>query len=78
MVAPFAGAWIEIKLMLTRTKWLTVAPVAGAWIEITSWATCARLASVAPFAGAWIGIQLAHTLVWAMLRRPLCRSVNED
>ena len=34
MVAPFAGAWIEIQPYLGRQKFGTVAPFAGAWIEI--------------------------------------------
>ena len=33
-VAPFAGAWIEIRLSATTVTGLTVAPFAGAWIEI--------------------------------------------
>ena len=33
-VAPFAGAWIEIKAVLLIQKSPTVAPFAGAWIEI--------------------------------------------
>ena len=34
VVAPFAGAWIEIQPYLGRQKFGTVAPFAGAWIEI--------------------------------------------
>ena len=34
MVAPFAGAWIEIGIMLAIISYLLVAPFAGAWIEI--------------------------------------------
>ena len=34
-VAPFAGAWIEIKVDGYGDKKLDVAPFAGAWIEIT-------------------------------------------
>ena len=33
-VAPLAGAWIEIFLILSRYKFFSVAPLAGAWIEI--------------------------------------------
>ena len=33
-VAPFAGAWIEIELVMTSVNGLHVAPFAGAWIEI--------------------------------------------
>ena len=36
MVAPFAGAWIEIKSKLQIKQRAKVAPFAGAWIEITS------------------------------------------
>ena len=34
VVAPFAGAWIEIILLLPGQDILNVAPFAGAWIEI--------------------------------------------
>ena len=34
MVAPLAGAWIEIPLEVSTPKTLYVAPLAGAWIEI--------------------------------------------
>ena len=34
LVAPHAGAWIEIVLVIIRGKLLPVAPHAGAWIEI--------------------------------------------
>ena len=34
MVAPFAGAWIEIKSKLQIKQRANVAPFAGAWIEI--------------------------------------------
>ena len=33
-VAPYAGAWIEIKKLLNSYKPDEVAPYAGAWIEI--------------------------------------------
>ena len=33
-VAPFAGAWIEIQVLLPVLCTLRVAPFAGAWIEI--------------------------------------------
>ena len=39
VVAPFAGAWIEISVAVTSVTFLSVAPFAGAWIEIQeSWA----------------------------------------
>ena len=34
IVAPFAGAWIEINLNSTVCIFNYVAPFAGAWIEI--------------------------------------------
>ena len=35
MVAPLAGAWIEIQIDLTpELRAMAVAPLAGAWIEI--------------------------------------------
>ena len=34
VVAPFAGAWIEIKLPEQMRQKLIVAPFAGAWIEM--------------------------------------------
>ena len=34
MVAPFAGAWIEIVLCYVKEVRNGVAPFAGAWIEI--------------------------------------------
>ena len=35
-VAPFTGAWIEIRLSSTESKGQVVAPFTGAWIEILS------------------------------------------
>ena len=34
VVAPFAGAWIEISKAIGRSDRCLVAPFAGAWIEI--------------------------------------------
>ena len=34
MVAPFTGAWIEIKGTIFPLKSVSVAPFTGAWIEI--------------------------------------------
>ena len=34
MVTPFAGVWIEIRLILRSIKDLIVTPFAGVWIEI--------------------------------------------
>ena len=55
-VAPFAGAWIEIKSPRYTPFHLLVAPFAGAWIEIFPVRLLPRPTTVAPFAGAWIEI----------------------
>ena len=56
IVAPFAGAWIEIESMDNDTLMHAVAPFAGAWIEIHSCLHGRKYDTVAPFAGAWIEI----------------------
>ena len=57
MVAPHAGAWIEIHRRPHRTNAaIVVAPHAGAWIEILPSCPWSRASSVAPHAGAWIEI----------------------
>ena len=56
MVAPFAGAWIEIALIFRTMCGILVAPFAGAWIEISNPGDMAKAGNVAPFAGAWIEI----------------------
>ena len=33
-VAPFTGAWIEIRVARRRSVWSPVAPFTGAWIEM--------------------------------------------
>ena len=45
LVAPFAGAWIEIEIRALSGDTKSVAPFAGAWIEIAfsiSTRTCSR------------------------------------
>ena len=56
MVAPFAGAWIEINHCQVHRQKKKVAPFAGAWIEISESAFTSVSDLVAPFAGAWIEI----------------------
>ena len=59
-VAPLAGAWIEIPLILdTSLIHHQVAPLAGAWIEILIITGSPSASSVAPLAGAWIEIIFA-------------------
>ena len=57
MVAPFAGAWIEIKEEQRQNTHELVAPFAGAWIEIDIFQFLSKKVVVAPFAGAWIEIE---------------------
>ena len=56
LVAPFAGAWIEIRREQKPRKVKGVAPFAGAWIEIVCITSTDYPGEVAPFAGAWIEI----------------------
>ena len=54
LVAPLAGAWIEISPALYTSTAANVAPLAGAWIEIAALFFTAVPIPVAPLAGAWI------------------------
>ena len=54
LVAPFAGAWIEIVYCPVMWGSVLVAPFAGAWIEMALKQWKSRSITVAPFAGAWI------------------------
>ena len=58
MVAPFAGAWIEMENYRGWRDLQCVAPFAGAWIEILTRGNFLLGVIVAPFAGAWIEILL--------------------
>ena len=58
LVAPYAGAWIEMPKTQSASRAWSVAPYAGAWIEITAAGTAHRSCLVAPYAGAWIEINL--------------------
>ena len=71
MVAPLAGAWIEIHRRLEKASRELVAPLAGAWIEINPWLWCRRKSRVAPLAGAWIEIGSSCWSFWAMPVAPL-------
>ena len=63
VVAPFAGAWIEIDHTAAVIHVLRVAPFAGAWIEIPEMLNRCATGLVAPFAGAWIEIPVIVTAV---------------
>ena len=56
LVAPFAGAWIEIAVPRPNSCFYLVAPFAGAWIEMPCKLFAIEIVIVAPFAGAWIEI----------------------
>ena len=72
IVAPFAGAWIEILVFREVLLHSPVAPFAGAWIEIENLSVDTRRGQyVAPFAGAWIEIRLSLSNQGGILRRTL-------
>ena len=56
IVAPHAGAWIEISRRSENTQGSPVAPHAGAWIEIRRFSQPQAATRVAPMRGAWIEI----------------------
>ena len=62
-VAPFTGAWIEIRTTGTPGCASTVAPFTGAWIEICLDQPPQSSSRVAPFTGAWIEILIGAWLV---------------
>ena len=59
LVAPHAGAWIEMRIPVYLLILRCVAPHAGAWIEISIDTAFSNSEIVAPHAGAWIEIVLA-------------------
>ena len=59
LVAPYAGAWIEMTVIMGRLPPSLVAPYAGAWIEIRRDRKDHRGDKVAPYAGAWIEIYMS-------------------
>ena len=61
LVAPLAGAWIEIGVWGVSRSWVQiVAPLAGAWIEMHKLRGKNSDLLVAPLAGAWIEILCSH------------------
>ncbi len=76
LVAPYAGAWIEIVSSAEPSPTAGVAPYAGAWIEILFNAFNSGDIKVAPYAGAWIEIPKKSTSCMHNRRRSLCRSVD--
>ena len=55
-VAPFVGAWIEIRIIRVNIELIGVAPFVGAWIEMGLYKCILNNLAVAPFVGAWIEI----------------------
>ncbi len=76
VVAPYAGAWIEILLLRMLCKVHNVAPYAEAWIEITPRMEIHYIRYVAPYAGAWIEIPLCQRQLLHKSRRSLRGSVD--
>ena len=67
IVAPLAGAWIEISILTINHLLLSVAPLAGAWIEMNHFQDICPGCMVAPLAGAWI--EIYATAVSGLRRR---------
>ena len=66
VVAPFTGAWIEMRKQSELMSRKSVAPFTGAWIEISEGYKVTSKAKVAPFTGAWIEI-FDHKIQLAVL-----------
>ncbi len=76
MVAPFAGAWIEIALELAYPFNYLVAPFAGAWIEISSgWLSLTWLSSL-PSRERGLKYQEDLNILLRLFRRSLRGSVD--
>ena len=76
LVAPSAGAWIEITTSLILMSARIVAPSAGAWIEIDANGVCCDAGRVAPSAGAWIEMSVSGSFVSSSRSRSLRGSVD--
>ena len=76
LVAPLAGAWIEIGKSVYDKALISVAPLAGAWIEIADVDVFSNLVLVAPLAGAWIEIEMLWEKYGGKYSRSPCGSVD--
>ncbi len=76
LVAPRAGAWIEIDFGVYTVPLFRVAPRAGAWIEIDQRHRQRHCSLVAPRAGAWIEMLILPSLASDFLCRSPCGSVD--
>ena len=70
-VAPYTGAWIEIRRFDIPLRTLEVAPYTGAWIEINYQSCSLFLQVVAPYTGAWIEIVITYYHCFTQYRRTL-------
>ena len=71
LVAPFAGAWIEMASDAPNFTYDKVAPFTGAWIEMIITNAASGLKSVAPFTGAWIEMRRWRlTAAWILRVAP--------
>ena len=75
-VAPHAGAWIEMRKIISLRTISCVAPHAGAWIEIFACGEYGDKNLVAPHAGAWIEMGLDKAAQSASNSRSPCGSVD--
>ena len=76
VVAPLAGAWIEIIYTGRKIYQRDVAPLAGAWIEMNTHRQKQMWICVAPLAGAWIEIYLSNIILLIGGGRSPCGSVD--
>ena len=76
IVAPYAGAWIEMLMPTSNKQMELVAPYAGAWIEMEKWKRSRKAYVVAPYAGAWIEIQENLDYILKQGSRSLCGGVD--
>ena len=76
LVAPYAGAWIEIYKPSSVKHHVSVAPYAGAWIEMCIIRTPSIFTLVAPYAGAWIEINVLTSMPLDSKGRSLRGSVD--
>ena len=75
-VAPFAGAWIEIAVIICLDWPLLSLPSRERGLKYAPHLSTISHAAVAPFAGAWIEIAVTRTALWQIHCRSLRGSVD--
>ena len=75
-VAPRAGAWIEAMLLRGQAMRGASLPVRERGLKQLAIAAQVKLDTVAPRAGAWIEAHLRTSIMWSMMRRSPCGSVD--